>query len=177
MFYFSSSILANSWLVLHFPGSSLPAVSAAPTGSFSRMSHQWSRGLLCLSAHCQDTETHKMTSSRPRVCMFLHKESESDHLRVESWPDLQQWGLCSQPGEMQPGWGLSENNENEGFFTADTGSHWGGVTEVIIWRWCGECSAACRILTFGWSAMVLGSLEDPCLFFFCFFIQGINFTM
>lgn len=122
-FYFSSSILANSWLVLHFPGSSLPAVSAAHTGGSSRMSHQWSRGLLCLSAHCQDMETHKMTSSRPCVCMFLHKESESDHMRVESWPDLQKWGLCSQPGEMQPGWSLSENNENESFFTADTGSH------------------------------------------------------
>lgn len=59
--------------------------------------------------------------------------SETDHMRVESWPD-QKWGPCSQPGEMQPGWGLSENNENESFFTADTGSHRGGVTQVTIWR-------------------------------------------
>ena len=49
-----------------------------------------------------------MTSSRPLICMFLLKLSETDSMRVVRGPDVHKWGLCLQPNTVQGDWHLPE---------------------------------------------------------------------
>jgi len=80
-------------------------------------------------------EPCKLTSSRPIICMFLLKLSDS--MSVVWGPNVHKWGLCLHPNTVKGDWHLSENTKNSRFAIyalwssrMKAGSHWAHVTDV-----------------------------------------------
>lgn len=95
-------------------------------------------------------------------------------MRVARRPYVNERGLCLQANAVRNDWHLSENPKigqftTGGSFSSQTrvGSHWAHVTDVTVWRRCGERYAAFDILQHDWfgggPVMVWGgfSLEGP----------------
>ena len=56
-------------------------------------------------------EPCKVTSSRPLICMFQLKLSETDSMKVVRGPNVHKWGLCSQPNTVQGDWHVPKNTQ------------------------------------------------------------------